>query len=114
MEMEMESDHGRPRARILHSLSLTPLLSRITAVVLWELFTQQEPWADLSSVQVVGQVGFGKARLPIPGTVPPAIADLIEKCWSEDPLTRPDFGSIIDSLTAFLRADAASARASAG
>ena len=93
-------------------LSSLPLFS-LTAVVLWELFTQREPWADLSSVQVVGAVGFGKARLPIPDSVPPPIAALIEACWAEDPARRPDFGSTIDTLTAFLRTETAAARAAA-
>ena len=93
-----------------HPALSVPLSLSLIAVVLWELFTQKEPWADLTSVQVVGQVGFGGARLPIPATVPPAIASLIEACWAEDPTARPDFEGIIDSLTAFLRADAAAAR----
>jgi hypothetical protein len=84
------------------------------AVVLWELFTQKEPWADFSSVQVVGQVGFGGARLPIPEAVPPPIAGLIERCWADDPVARPEFGGIIDSLTDFLRAEAAAARGAGG
>ena len=34
-------------------------------VVLWELWTGLEPWADVSPVGVVGAVGFGGATLPL-------------------------------------------------
>ena len=34
-------------------------------MVLWELWTGLEPWADVSPVGVVGAVGFGGATLPL-------------------------------------------------
>ena len=36
-----------------------------TGVVLWELWTGLEPWAEVSPVGVVGAVGFGGATLPL-------------------------------------------------
>ena len=91
MERERERKRNNTRA-FLSPFSPIPLPrfpspSSFSAVVLWELFTQEEPWSHLSSVQVVGKVGFGggRARLPIPPTVPAPIMALIEACWAEDP-----------------------------
>ncbi|KAK9918746.1 hypothetical protein WJX75_006516 [Coccomyxa subellipsoidea] len=66
-------------------------------VVLWELFTGQVPWHDMSAMQVVGAVGWGNMRLELPESMHPTIASLIKRTWSE-PAERPNFGDIIDIL----------------
>jgi hypothetical protein len=83
-------------------------------VVLWELFTGAEPWAETPAVTVVAAVGFGGATLPLPPTLPPAIAATIRDCWAADPGARPDFGALCDRLTAYLRATPPPARGDAG
>lgn len=50
-------------------------------VILWELFTMQQPWGGMNPMQVVGAVGFQHRRLDIPDNIDPTIADLIRKCW---------------------------------
>ncbi|KAF2554668.1 hypothetical protein F2Q68_00013603, partial [Brassica cretica] len=50
-------------------------------VILWELFTLQQPWGKMNPMQVVGAVGFQHRRLEIPESVDPRIADIISKCW---------------------------------
>jgi len=67
-------------------------------VILWELFTLQQPWGKMNPMQVVGAVGFQHRRLDIPEFVDPGIADIIRKCWQTDPRLRPSFGEIMDSL----------------
>nr|BAC80147.1 constitutive triple response 1-like protein kinase [Delphinium hybrid cultivar] len=67
-------------------------------VILWELMTLQKPWNNLNQAQVVAAVGFKHKRLPIPSSLDPDIAVLIEACWSKDPSKRPSFSSIMEYL----------------
>lgn len=50
-------------------------------VILWELFTLQQPWGGMNPMQVVGAVGYQHRRLDIPDDMDPSIADIIRKCW---------------------------------
>ena len=47
--------------------------------------------------QVVGAVGWGHARLPLPEGVHPVLRALIERCFAE-PAERPSFSEILDIL----------------
>ncbi|KAF8111343.1 hypothetical protein N665_0076s0318 [Sinapis alba] len=67
-------------------------------VILWELFTLQQPWGRMNAMQVVGAVGFQHRRLDIPDFVDPAIAELISKCWQTDSKLRPSFAEIMVTL----------------
>ncbi|XP_013591885.1 PREDICTED: serine/threonine-protein kinase EDR1 [Brassica oleracea var. oleracea] len=67
-------------------------------VILWELFTLQQPWGRMNAMQVVGAVGFQHRRLDIPDFVDPAIAELIRKCWQTDSKLRPSFAEIMVTL----------------
>jgi hypothetical protein len=59
-------------------------------VILWELCTLLQPWEGMNPMQVVGAVGFQQRRLDVPGSVDPALADIIKKCWQ----TLVDFNSL--------------------
>ncbi|KAK9994274.1 hypothetical protein SO802_023977 [Lithocarpus litseifolius] len=72
-------------------------------VILWELVTMQQPWNGLSPAQVVGAVAFQNRRLTIPQNVSPVLASLMESCWADDPVQRPSFSSIVESLKKLLR-----------
>lgn len=67
-------------------------------VILWELATLQQPWSGMNPMQVVGAVGFQHRRLDIPSDMDPMIADIIMKCWHNDPKMRPSFGEIMSAL----------------
>uniref|UniRef100_A0A1J3CKV8 non-specific serine/threonine protein kinase n=1 Tax=Noccaea caerulescens TaxID=107243 RepID=A0A1J3CKV8_NOCCA len=67
-------------------------------VILWELFTLQQPWGKMNPMQVVGAVGFQHRRLEIPEFVDPGIADIIRNCWQTYPRLRPSFAEIMTSL----------------
>lgn len=71
-------------------------------IILWEIFTFQQPWSGLSPAQVVGAVGFQHRRLQIPKDLNPKIAALIESCWANDPRQRPAFKAIMESLKQLL------------
>lgn len=72
-------------------------------VILWELVTMQQPWNGLSPAQVVGAVAFQNRRLTIPQNTSSMLASLMEDCWNDDPVQRPSFGSIVDTLKKLLK-----------
>jgi serine/threonine protein kinase len=83
-------------------------------VVLWELFTGREPWADVPPARVIAAVGFGGETLEITDDVPPPIADIVTACWAPEPGDRPDFGELCDRLTAYLKEEVARERRGGG
>jgi len=67
------------------------------------------------AAQVVGAVGWGHARLPLPDGVHPVLRALIARCF-DDPAERPSFSDILDMLKPLqtpLAAAAAAATAAA-
>ncbi|KAK6916770.1 Serine-threonine/tyrosine-protein kinase, catalytic domain [Dillenia turbinata] len=67
-------------------------------VVLWELLTGKLPYEYLTPLQAaVGVVQKG-LRPTIPKHTHPKLAELLEKCWQQDPNLRPDFSEIIEIL----------------
>ncbi|RCV20969.1 hypothetical protein SETIT_4G101100v2 [Setaria italica] len=72
-------------------------------VILWELCTLLQPWEGMNPMQVVGAVGFQQRRLDIPGSVDPAVAEIIKKCWQTDPRMRPSFSDIMAALRPLLK-----------
>jgi serine/threonine protein kinase len=57
-------------------------------IVLWEIFTADDPFPDLPAEEVLSQVLAGE-RPPIPDACPVAYARLIRECWDEVPERRP-------------------------
>eukprot|EP00899_Mesostigma_viride_P006497 jgi/Mesvir1/15849/Mv03397-RA.1 len=80
---------------------VTPMY-RNFGVILWELFTLQQPWHGLNPMQVVGAVGFQHQRLAIPPDVDPVIADIINRCWADDPQQRPSFSQLLKEIRILL------------
>lgn len=67
-------------------------------IVMWELLTGQLPYSSLTPLQAaVGVVQKG-LRPPIPNNSHPKLAELLERCWQQDPNHRPDFSEIIEIL----------------
>ncbi|XP_034897845.1 serine/threonine-protein kinase STY46 isoform X1 [Populus alba] len=67
-------------------------------IVLWELLTGKIPYEYLTPLQAaVGVVQKG-LRPTIPKNTQPKLAELLEKCWQQDPALRPDFSEIIEIL----------------
>ncbi|EXC35283.1 Serine/threonine-protein kinase HT1 [Morus notabilis] len=67
-------------------------------IVMWELLTGQLPYSSLTPLQAaVGVVQKG-LRPPIPKNSHPRLAELLERCWQQDPTQRPDFSEIIEIL----------------
>ncbi|XP_042388162.1 serine/threonine-protein kinase STY46-like isoform X2 [Zingiber officinale] len=67
-------------------------------IVLWELLTAKLPYEYLTPLQAaVGVVQKG-LRPTIPKDAHPKLAELLEKCWKQNPIDRPDFSEILEML----------------
>ncbi|KAL6963654.1 Serine/threonine-protein kinase sty46 [Sarracenia purpurea var. burkii] len=67
-------------------------------IVLWELLTSKLPYEYLTPLQAaVGVVQKG-LRPTIPKNTLPRLAELLERCWQQEPTLRPDFSEIIGIL----------------
>jgi serine/threonine protein kinase len=63
-------------------------------MVLFELLTHDLPFADVAALHAVAIVAVHGARPPLPPDAPPALTDLIRRCWSEEPASRPSFEQV--------------------
>uniref|UniRef100_A0A8R7PLQ9 Protein kinase domain-containing protein n=3 Tax=Triticum urartu TaxID=4572 RepID=A0A8R7PLQ9_TRIUA len=72
------------------------------AIVLWELVTSKVPYENLTPLQAALSVRQG-LRLVIPSGVHPRLSKLIQRCWGENPHTRPVFSEITAELEDILR-----------
>ncbi|XP_058213886.1 serine/threonine-protein kinase STY46-like [Rhododendron vialii] len=67
-------------------------------IVMWELLTGKIPYEYLTPLQAaVGVVQQG-LRPTIPKNAHPKLAELLRKCWQQDPTSRPDFSEITEIL----------------
>jgi len=67
-------------------------------VVLWELMTNQIPWADLNSLQIPGAVGYGGKKLPTPTGWPANVQQLLNSCLNSVAGNRPSFDHVAAEL----------------
>jgi serine/threonine protein kinase len=66
-------------------------------IVLWEVNTREEVHKLLSAAQIIVQVSHNGLRPVIPpGCI---FADLMRKCWSQDPNDRPGFATLVAALS---------------
>ncbi|CAN0878808.1 Serine/threonine-protein kinase STY46 [Linum grandiflorum] len=68
------------------------------AIVLWELLTGKLPYEYLTPLQAAVGVVQKSLRPTIPKHTSPKLAELLERCWQQDPSVRPDFSEIIEVL----------------
>ncbi|KAK3134600.1 hypothetical protein QOZ80_6AG0551200 [Eleusine coracana subsp. coracana] len=67
-------------------------------IVLWELLTGKIPYEFLTPLQAAIGVVQDGLRLVIPRGTNPKLVQLIEKCWQQNPIDRPDFTEILQFL----------------
>ena len=68
------------------------------AVVMWQLLTREEPFADCSAIEAAGKVALEHARPPIPTGTPRVIRELIEGGWRDDPKERLSLKQLCEKL----------------
>ncbi|KAF7829015.1 serine/threonine-protein kinase STY17 isoform X1 [Senna tora] len=67
-------------------------------IALWELLTGELPYSYLSPLQAaVGVVQKG-LRPSIPNNAHPRLSELLQRCWQQDPIERPNFSEILELL----------------
>ncbi|KAL1565185.1 mitogen-activated protein kinase kinase kinase [Salvia divinorum] len=63
-------------------------------IVLWEILTGEEPYANMHCGAIIGGIVKNTLRPPIPEWCDPEWRKLMEQCWSADPGARPSFTEI--------------------
>ncbi|KAK8595716.1 hypothetical protein V6N13_000411 [Hibiscus sabdariffa] len=67
-------------------------------IVMWELLTREEPYADLHYGAIIGGIVSNTLRPPVPESCDPGWRSLMERCWSAEPSERPNFTEIVNEL----------------
>ncbi|KAJ4831651.1 hypothetical protein Tsubulata_045564 [Turnera subulata] len=67
-------------------------------IVLWELLTGEEPYADLHYGAIIGGIVSNTLRPPVPDSCDLEWRSLMERCWSAEPSDRPNFTEIANEL----------------
>ncbi|RWR96025.1 serine/threonine-protein kinase HT1 [Cinnamomum micranthum f. kanehirae] len=67
-------------------------------IVLWELTTALVPFQGMTPVQAAFAVSEKNARPPLADNCSPVLANLIKRCWDQNPAKRPDFSYIVSVL----------------
>merc|ERR1719231_497790 len=73
------------------------------AILCWEMFTWSIPFPDHSPIQVAIAVATKGLRPELPSNAPPALAELVQRCWEQDAWRRPSFAEIcvlVDAIDA--------------
>ncbi|OMO52255.1 Phox/Bem1p [Corchorus capsularis] len=67
-------------------------------IVMWELLTGEEPYADLHYGAIIGGIVSNTLRPAVPESCDPEWRSLMERCWSSEPSERPSFTEIANEL----------------
>ncbi|CAI9760608.1 unnamed protein product [Fraxinus pennsylvanica] len=67
-------------------------------IVMWELLTGEEPYADLHYGAIIGGIVSNTLRPPVLDSCDPDWRALMERCWSAEPSERPSFTEIANEL----------------
>jgi len=67
-------------------------------MVLWEMITGEEAYSTYSPVQAAVGIAACGLRPEIPRDCPPFLRSLMNRCWDNSPLKRPQFSEIISIL----------------
>ncbi|XP_062109076.1 uncharacterized protein LOC133819759 [Humulus lupulus] len=67
-------------------------------IVMWEILTGEEPYADMHCGAIIGGIVNNTLRPAIPKRCDSEWKRLMEECWSADPAARPSFTDITERL----------------
>lgn len=67
-------------------------------IIMWECLTREDPYSDISLSKLMYGVLNESLRPEVPDDAPAQYADLMRRCWAEDPESRPPFNEIIARL----------------
>ncbi|KAH6555203.1 hypothetical protein KP509_1Z274300 [Ceratopteris richardii] len=69
-------------------------------IVMWELLTGEEPYANMHCGTIIGGIVHNNLRPTTPSWCDPSWKQLMERCWSANPADRPDFTAVASELRA--------------
>jgi tRNA A-37 threonylcarbamoyl transferase component Bud32 len=69
-------------------------------IVLWEILTGEEPYANMHYGAIIGGIVNNTLRPPVPSYCDSEWKLLMEQCWAPDPVARPSFTEIARRLRA--------------
>ncbi|RCV20381.1 hypothetical protein SETIT_4G051800v2 [Setaria italica] len=69
-------------------------------IVMWELLTGEEPYAELHYGAIIGGIVNNTLRPRVPESCDPQWRALMEQCWAAEPSERPSFTEVGNSLRA--------------
>ncbi|XP_057967713.1 uncharacterized protein LOC131157513 [Malania oleifera] len=67
-------------------------------IVMWELLTGEEPYADMHCASIIGGIVNNTLRPQIPSWCDPEWKSLMESSWASEPAERPSFSAISQKL----------------
>ncbi|PIA45457.1 hypothetical protein AQUCO_01700764v1 [Aquilegia coerulea] len=67
-------------------------------IVLWEILTGEEPYANMHYGAIIGGIVSNTLRPPVPSFCDAEWKRLMEQCWAPDPVVRPSFTEIASRL----------------
>ncbi|KAG6691417.1 hypothetical protein I3843_10G061400 [Carya illinoinensis] len=67
-------------------------------IVLWEILTGEEPYANMHYGAIIGGIVNNTLRPPVPSYCDSEWRFLMEQCWAPDPVVRPSFTEITQRL----------------
>ncbi|KAI3881546.1 hypothetical protein MKX03_035624 [Papaver bracteatum] len=67
-------------------------------IVLWEILTGEEPYANMHYGAIIGGIVSNTLRPSIPNYCDSEWRNLMEECWAPDPVARPSFTEIARRL----------------
>ncbi|KAJ7514969.1 hypothetical protein O6H91_23G067200 [Diphasiastrum complanatum] len=67
-------------------------------IVMWELITGSLPFQNMTAVQAAFAVVNKGVRPVIPQDCPPALAEIMIRCWDASPDVRPGFSEVVQML----------------
>ncbi|CAH8300115.1 unnamed protein product [Eruca vesicaria subsp. sativa] len=67
-------------------------------IVLWEILTGEEPYANMHYGAIIGGIVNNSLRPTVPSYCDPEWRMLMEQCWAPDPFVRPSFPEIARRL----------------
>lgn len=87
---------------VLHSQSYSPSSDVYGfGVVMWQIATGQTPFQEIKNDSFKETVVANKYRPPLTA-VPKGLAEVISKCWSHDPASRPSAAALVSEMTSLL------------
>jgi hypothetical protein len=67
------------------------------AIIMWEVWYRRSAFEGLNAPQIAYNITEGK-RLPLEGSCPAELQNLISRSWQPEPTERPDFSEILSEL----------------